>query len=312
MRRLRVLFCRTDGHYGMRWIKFFALMLWALVVCAEEIEPLPIGNFSLPKSQRPGAFYSFGSKILEPGQWQLATKPNIFKETDARFIGMPNTLQYGLSKYSAVYVAFPATLDLQTKVPSGYHHAAGMDNLGVQGEYEFFSRSSLHDKEEAGVLLGVTAPTGSRQVTSHWTSYFVGGTYTHTWVKWDAFSSMGYLMFEGPFDIRPGNIFYFEVGGGYDLKSETDRYNLAFFCEINGQYSEKRPNTGYVETNGVVRPRGSALNDGYLLYVSPSLWYSNKKWITQLGVSVPIAQYWPNTNQKVDYYASLAVLYTIV
>ncbi|MCX7115155.1 MAG: hypothetical protein NTW08_04545 [Gammaproteobacteria bacterium] len=278
--------------------------------------PEPIGNFALRKSQRPGAFYSFGSKILEPGQVQLAMKPNIFKETGSRFIGSPNTIQFGTSEHTSFFIALPVTLDAQRKTSHGLTDHSGINNLGVQGEYEFLSHASAQQTENAGVLFGITAPTGARNVTSPWTSFFGGGTYTHAWVDWLFFSSAGYLVFEGSEPIRPGNIFYFEVGGGYNLMYESKKSNVNIFCEINGQSSEQDPAnklnlSGGHSLGALMRPSGSALSDGYLLYVSPSLWYSNNDWIVQLGGSIPIAQRWANTPEKVDYYASLAVLYTL-
>ncbi len=285
------------------------------IMSAETQEPT--GNFALRKSQRPGAFYSFGSKILDKGQVQLAAKPNLFLETGTRYIGSPNTIQFGLSEHSSFYIGLPLTLDMQRKKSNGevIDHS-GINNLGVQGEYEFLSRSSARTAENAGVLFGITAPTGARNVSSPWTSYFLGGTYTHTWTDWILFSSSGYLVFEGNKHIRPGNIFYFELGGGYDLMSESKKYNLNAFLEINGQYSARDPsqsNIGIMNdpTRKIIHPSGSALSDGYLLFATPSLWYSNHDWIYQLGVSIPITQHWKNTTQVVDYFASFAILYTL-
>lgn len=284
-------------------------------------DPPPIGNFALPKSQRPGAFYSFGSKILDEGQLQLATKPNIFKETGAIYYGMPNLLQFGVTNDTSIYFSFPATLQNAIRTPTGTTHGSGMDNFSFQGEYEFFSNKNHTDTESADVIIGATIPSGSTKVTAHWSSYFVGGSYTHTWIEWILFAASGYLKFEGPKTIRPGDIIYFEIGSGRDIKCEPGEYNFTAFLELNGQYSKKDPfqsisiseiiNPAQPSRRRIVHPSGSALSDGALLFITPSLWYSNQQWIVQLGVSAPIFQQWANTTQKVEYYTSLAILYTM-
>jgi hypothetical protein len=275
-------------------------------------EPEPIGNFSLPKSQRPEAFYSFDSKILEKNQWQVATKPNLFKETQHRYVGMPNTLQYGVRDDLSVLIEVPVTLDIQHKNHLGTSHVSGFENLVLQGEYEFLARESRHTTENAGVILGVALPTGSPQVTSRWSNLFIGSTYAYMQVKSLFFASSGYLIFEGPKSIRPGNVVYLNTGAGYNLKSQSHQYTWIAFLELNAQYNQPDPQAQYIEiSRNFFRLRGSALNNGYLLYTTPSIVYANRSWMFQLGASLPISQYWANTSQKADYYASLGIIYTV-
>lgn len=277
------------------------LIALAIPAYAEDVEPLPTGNFSLPKSQRPGAFYSFGSKILDKGQIQVATKPNYFKESQVIFFGMPNQIQYGTSDRTSVFVAFPATLYYEKHTPTTTTRDTGFDNLGLQGEYEFFTRKSLTDSESADAIFGATLPTGSLSVTQHWSGFFFAGSYNHTWVDWIIFSSAGYLLFEGPTKIRPGDVLFYEVGTGRDLISESGKYNLTAFLELNGQYNQVDPalslfisgintpvqtNSARNFSNGFTHTTGSVFSDGVLLFMTPSLWFSTKQWIIQLGASL--------------------------
>lgn len=66
-------------------ITVFFLNIVNLYAAAAE-QPYPIGNFSLPRSQRPGADYSFGSNILDAGQAQVHVVPDVFKTTGQRYI----------------------------------------------------------------------------------------------------------------------------------------------------------------------------------------------------------------------------------
>lgn len=81
------------------------------------------------------------------------------------------------------------------------------------------------------------------------------------------------------------------------------------FIEINVQYDQNAPALAF--STKPINMRGSVLNDGYLIFFSPSLWYSNRNWIVQLGFSTPIAQQWANTKETVDYYTSLTLIYPL-
>lgn len=275
---------------------------------SQQEEPLPIGNFSLPKSQRPGAFYSFGSKILEPGQVQLRDTPNIFKDTPSRYFSAPFNIQFGTSKHTSFLFSLPITADQVTTNSTGTRHLSGLGNIGLQMEYEFYDRHSLVDTENAGLIASVTLPSGDTAISSPYQTFFIGGTYTHTWTKWILFGATGYLMNEAPARFRSGDILYFESGIGRDIYSKSGQFNFTGFLEINGQYDQNAPSWAF--STKPISQRGSVLNNGYLIFFSPSLWYSNRDWIVQLGVSTPIAQQWAHTTETVHYYTSLTLLYT--
>lgn len=308
-------------NYRYFWRLNFFVILSAMIFLviengfASEIkwdeEPPPTGNFSLRKSQRPGAFYSAGSKILEPGQIQFATRPDLFKSTEAEAITSPSTLLFGTSKHTSVFIGLPMTLYAMHKTPDGgTAHVSGPGNMNVQGEYEVLHHTSSTDIQEAGLLFSIAAPTGKKEVTPHFTSYFLGGTYTHTWFDWIAFAQSGYDIFEGPLLIRPGNIFGFNTGIGRNLIPEAEKYNLLAFIEVSVYTAEASPLQRLLAHAGT--PLGEVLSDGKILYISPSLWYSNKDWIFQLVPSVPIYQHWGYTSAKQKYGLAFSMTYTII
>lgn len=277
-----------------------AIIVSVTAYSTTPIEPPPIGNFSLPTSQRPGAFYSFGSKILGEGKVQARITPNIFKDTTAQFIGMPSTLQWGVSDDISLLYTLPATLDKAFRSDHEIKHTSGLGNMGLQGDYQFYERGSHIDKENAGLLLGFTVPSGKRSVSSSVPSYFVGATYTHTWIEWLWFAAPGYLVYEGERKDRPANQWYWELGVGKDLASESKAFCFTGFLEVNGQISEKKPTF----------TRGELFTNGYILFFSPSLFYANQRWIAQLGYSVPIVQHWVGTKEKVTYFTAFTLIRT--
>ena len=292
---------------------FFVLYLIIGNVLSATItwdEPPPIGNFALPKSQRPGAFYSGGSKILDPGQIQYNIKPGFAKYTKSYFITSPSQVLFGTSKHTSLFVALPFSLDTMHQFPNGERsHVTGPGNMSVQGEYEFLHRTTSTSIQESGLLLGISAPTSSLRVSPHWSSYFFGATYTHTWTDWLIFAEGALDTFEGPKDIRPGEQFYFNTGIGRNLNPEADDHNLLAFMQFSSSVAQSSPLQRIFAHSS--HPLGAVLSDGYILFATPSLWYSNKNWIFQLVYTQPITQHWAFTASKLDYFSIFSVTYTI-
>lgn len=268
-----------------------------------EVPPDPIGNFSLPESQRPGAFYSFGSNIIAPGQVLARVTPNLFQETGRRFVGSASSILYGTSEKSSLLFTLPMT----PSVTGGIGRHAGFGDVGLQGEYEVYKRSSSTDSQKGGVIAGFTVPSGTKGFSSDTFSYFIGGAFSHTWTNWIVFAAPGLLQFSGgSSDKRLGARTYYELGVGRNISSQPGEYIFAGFLEVNGQYDKQNPSIHPVTHNS----GGSVLSDGNLLFISPSLFFSTKKWVLEAGVSVPITQYWLGTRKKVDYFIGTAIAYT--
>lgn len=286
----------------MRFILLVIILLVESVHASVLETPPPNGNFALPRSQQPGAAYSFGSNILDPGQLQGRTTPNIFKSTGRRDIGSGVTLLYGTSEKTSLLFSLPIT----PSRTGGQGRHAGLGDAGLQGEYEFYRRSSFKSIQKAAVLASFTLPTGTKDFSSEHVSYFIGGTFNQTWTDWIVFAAPGLLRFGGNPKNRPAPRYYYELGVGRNLTSQSGDYILTGFVEVNGQYDPKEPSPTPVTRNS----GGNILSDGNLLFFTPSLFFSTKKWIVELGVSLPVTQHWIGTRKQVNYYAGTAIAYT--
>lgn len=265
-----------------------------------SVSPLPIGNFSLPRSQQPGAFYSFGSNILDPGQAQLHAAPDIFKVTKARYIDYGTRLLYGTSENTSLLFTLPMTTFTNREV-----NISGFGNFSIQGDYEFYRKASLTDVEKGSLIVSFSPPTGNLGTQAY--THFIGGVYNHTWVDWLWFSALGISQFVKHNGEQPAPRVYYELGVARNLDSVTGDHMLTGFMEIVGQYDPR-----YRTSHPITRlSGGNVLSNGYLLFIVPSIFWSNKKWILEGGVSIPISQYWLGTRDKVDYFIGGGISYTI-
>ena len=289
----------------MRFKLIIALWCGFLMISANAStsdEPPATGNFALPRSQRPASFYSFGSNIIDKGQLLARTTPNLFKTTEARYIGSGATLLYGTSSNSSLLFSLPMTPSSKDR----HEEHSGFGDGGLQGEYAFYQHSSVKDTEQAAIISGFTLPSGTSRIGVGTFSYFIGGVYHHVWKDWVWFAAPGLLQFRGNPTIRLAPRGYYELGVGRNIAAQSGEYIFTGFLEVNGQYDGKNPSrTPVTRSSG-----GSVLSDGNLLFFSPSLWLSTQHWAFEFGVSLPITQHWIGTRNQVNYYLGSAVAYT--
>lgn len=286
-----------------RFFLFFCFFIINIDAVAME-KPIPIGNFSLPPSQRPGALYSFGSNIIDPGQIIGRITPNLFQTTTRRYIGSGLAMLYGSSSNTSLLFTLPITPS--TSGPKDIQRHAGFGDVGLQGEYALYQHSSLTDSETGALLGGFTVPSGTKNFGYDTFSYFIGGTYSHVWSDWIIFTAPGLLQFSGGDPKkRLASRAYYEVGVAHNISSQTGEYIFTGFLEINGQYDNKNPSPMPVTRDS----GGRVLSDGNLLFLSPSLFFSTQKWILALGVSWPITQHWLGTRDQVDYFIGASIGY---
>ena len=100
---------------------------------AVPVQPPNAGLFSLPTSQTPGAFFSFGQNIVDKHQLQISLNPNYTKTDNQRFLLMTPAVLYGLSDSASLYITVPYALEYR----SGDQHASGIADSNIQFEYAF-------------------------------------------------------------------------------------------------------------------------------------------------------------------------------
>lgn len=171
-------------------IIFFGL-LWPLrYLSAHEIEekekPLPIGNFSVPVVTQIAPLISFGQLLVG----ERALLPQL-SETYTKFhhqstnVIMP-TVIYGIRDDLDVVLFVPWTPGNR----SGSFHSSGMEDMIVQLEYEYYSRSRIDYVLGASLVANVQFPTGSSAKTprtgNESFTYFLGTTLAYLSYDWYA------------------------------------------------------------------------------------------------------------------------------
>lgn len=272
----------------------FVLLSFLTNMTKASNEPPAMGNFSLPVSQQPAPFYSFGQNIINKSDAQFFLTPNGAKGATSHYLELSPSFLYGLSDQASVLVTLPYLVNNTSNTA----HSSGYSDLNVQAEYAFFNTSNSQLTQQATVLGGVTFPTASlRKIPPTGYDcpvYFVGGTYNTMLINWLWFASTGVQQASNTEKIHYKTQFFYQSGIGHILSSQSNRYIFLGLLELNGQ------------TNGSDKvSRFSRANSSQnIVYATPSLWLSTKKLIFQLGLSIPITQQYQGAQNKTDYYAA--------
>lgn len=264
---------------------------------AEE-KPPDIGNFALPSSQQPGTFYSFGQRILDKNDLQFYLTPGYLKTNKGRELDYELSLTYGLIEH--------LSLSINTSYAdyrANEEHSNGFTDSLIQAAYAYYKSSNLSYSETGSIVLGLFLPTGSiYQVppTGNGTTLFMGTTYNRTWVEWLFFGEAGYSLPLQKNYPQHGPTQIYQFGLGKNIKSKESKYILFFMTEFSGQYFEK----GVL--NNVIDPDSG----GYIINIIPSIFYSTKHLILQLGLSLPLIQNWNGDQPRSVSFVSANIGWT--
>lgn len=199
---------------------------------------------------------------------------------------------WGFSDSASLYINVPVALQYKDPVSTSY----GLADTTVQLEYSIFERSSATNSQQATVVGAINFPTGSNSKSPPTgdgnASYFIGFTYNQSFVEWYWFASPALLLANKQPDVLYGAQYWYELGIGHSLHSVPDKYILAFMTEFDGEYLEKD------RVDGAMDPDSG----GNTIYITPSLWFSTKKFIAQFGVAIPAVQQLNGEQDKTKYF----------
>lgn len=169
----------------------FLFFICQKILASTALTPPDIGNFSLPPSQQPGPFYSFGQNIIDKNQVQFFFLPTFLKNVNEYTLTTGGSLLYGLTDQASVLITFP----LAAENHQGDKSASGYQDMAIQTEYAYYDSSTSEYRAEATFLGSVTLPTASTPkipaLGNGSPSYFLGTTYNRTYVDWIFFASLG-------------------------------------------------------------------------------------------------------------------------
>lgn len=249
---------------------------------AEETEPLPIGNFSVPAVTQIAPLISFGQLLIG----KHALLPQLVGSYTQAHHGYSNILGpnviYGIRDNFSVFLSAPFNL----KSRSGSSHSSGIEDMVLQLEYGYFSRSREDYSLQGSIVTNVQFPTGSSRKnpsTGNGSfSYFLGTTFAYLSQNWYAFASPGVnLTTTHHHGTKFGNSYLYQWGFARYIKQlSPPGWIFDLMIEFDGTYAEKDKIHGKVDPD----------SGGNTIFVTPSIWMSSKRFVLQWGIGFPIVQ----------------------
>lgn len=304
---------------NIRYLFSITLFAWHSVFSLPTLtqEPPTVGNFSLENSQQPGPFFSFGQNIVDKNQVLLSVNPSYSSSQSQKIFEYTPSLLYGLSDKASVMLTLPIALEYT----NNNQNFSGIGDLGLDLEYAFYHQDTKQYSDEATIIFAPSFPTSNLDQLSKRTdpsnrvsgfsrknapssfdtiSYFAGATYSRTAINWYGFISPGILLFNKHSGIQQGIQYFYNAGIGHIFSSQSSRYIFSGLLEFNGQMSEK---TSY---NKLTVPN----TGGNIIYITPSVWFSTKAIVVQVGVSLPIQQSWYGNQSNFSYFTGGIITWT--
>jgi hypothetical protein len=268
------------------------------------------GNFALPAPQQPGPLLSFGQTIIGRNHVQL-----VYSEYDVIPQGGGGgnrniELIYGLTDYTSLYFDYP----LESNYSTRHSRFSSVNDAVLQLEHAFYTAGNTKYQDQATVVGLITLPLQStttfqmRSATNRYISvsygapaYFFGTTYNRSYVDWLGFVSPGILITPVSQGIKLGSQALYQAGLGHTIKTVPDRYIFSWLVEFQGQYTAKDQEYGYkIPDTG-----------GNVIALAPSLWFSTKRLILQVGISLPVMQRLNGSQTKTNYSIAANITWTI-
>ncbi len=258
----------------------------------EKIEPLPIGNFSVPTISQIAPLVSFGQLLVG----EKALLPQLSGAYAHGHKGYSDVIApnvtYGIRDDLVVALFVPFTP--KSRLDSS--HSSGIEDIPLQFEYGFYSKSQRDYTLQATVVANVQFPTGSSEKNpptgTGAFSYFLGSTYAYLSFNWYAYVSPGVHVTTTHHGTKFGNSYLYQWGFARYIKQLSPRgWIFDLMIEFDGTYAKKD------KIHGVTDPNSG----GNSIFVIPSIWLSSKRWILQWGVGFPIVQNLNGHQDKIQY-----------
>ncbi len=243
-------------------------------------EPPKIGNFSVPSSQQPGSFIAFGENIFDKGTLQINMLADYFKSSGQYTTDIVPNIIYATSDTSSIYLAIPYA----PKYKQDTYSSRGIEDIILQYEYAFYTNQNKCFTDQATVVMNVSIPTGS--ASKHPSlgfgspACFLGTTFLRTYIDWVLFTSHGITLTSSDNDTKLGNVCLYQFGIGRNIAYQTNQWIFNWVLELTGQCTQKNKIKGERDPD----------SGGNVIFLTPSLWYSTKDLIVQVGAGKPIVQ----------------------
>lgn len=273
---------------------------------ADTNDLIPIGNFALPVSLQPSPLFSFGQFIINADDKILFVNPIYLKGKNKSSFENETILLYGLSDNASIFGLLPApVLNDENGVET-----ANFGDILIEYEYAFINATRVYDEIQSTIVASIFLPTGILELEREGeaepdiesqsgfgsTSFLLGWTCSYMSVDWYTFVSAGGVLTTSRKDkTKLGDSVLYQAGIGRNLK-HLDRKILLLLFEMDGIYSKRDQILGIINPN----------SGGNVIWFGPSLYYSDPRFIFQIGIQVPIYQKLNGIQPKDNYLFSVS------
>ncbi len=264
---------------------------------AEKIKQIVVGNFALSGSQQPGPLFSFGQNIVDKGVTELFTYVDRFKGSHFSFNSLLPAVLYGITNRLSVFVEVPFATSFKVENCS----SRGPQDFRLQFEGAAYIAENSTIINEITLVANMAVPTGS--VTTNpplglgAPSFFLGFTASQARPYWWYFVSSGVLLPTSHKNNKYGNQFLYQGGLGRNITYSPDKWIFNGLIELNGMYAQRNKFSGLISCN----------SGGNTLFVGPSLWFSTRRLILQMGISVAVFQHLFGVQPKESYIIAAGI-----
>ncbi|HEX2978357.1 MAG TPA: hypothetical protein VHO47_04530 [Candidatus Babeliales bacterium] len=272
--------------------------LWATVSALQANDQIKQGNLALPTSQRPGPLYGFGQNVFQRGDLLgLMFIPFIGKKHE-QFTEINSGILYGINNSSSIFVLIESSP--QYKVNN--NRASGIEDMFIQYEYAPYFKRNYRSSDYFTVVATLFMPTGPvlklpRAFGSP--SFFFGATVGTVREQWYIYTSHGALITTSHKGTKIGNEIVYQFGLGKNIAYRSDKWILNWLVEFFGLYSFKDKIHRMIDPN----------TGGNVISIIPSLWFSNQRFILQVGCGFVPAQNQNGIQNKFTYFGAVNLVW---
>lgn len=284
---------------------FFAHTLFLVAACFQLIlfsrgpgeNMIPIGNFALPVSQRPGPFFGFGQNFAEKNNIIVSATALHTKGCHQLFDDVTPALLYGVN--DRLSLLFYAPIAARFCVEQNRSH--GIEDVFAQAEYIFFEDGTSTVSNYMSLVGNVSLPAGSSTKVPPTgfgsPSFFVGITLGRLEDRWYYFGSPGALITATHHGHRLGNQFFYQGGIGRNIAYQSERWLLTFILEFAGIYGQRNRFGDFYDDH----------SGGNRILFGPSLWFATQHFNLHVGIAGFVFQKLNGSQQKNNYTAGVNI-----
>lgn len=260
--------------------------------------PPKIGNFALPTPQQPGPLLAFGQTLIGRNQLQLVYSTYSPYHVTGAFRNMNASLTYGFTDETSVFFNVPVASNLD--IPPMFKDAT------LQLEHSIWAAGNEKYQAQTSVVAAMTLPIQELKLTDEIEGYrspvyFLGGTYTLTYIDWFFFTSPGYWQTTTSHHVKIGSQWLYQAGIGHNICSVTDQSMLSFLLEMDGQYDAR--------TQVFRTPLDNT--GGNIVTLAPGFILAFRHLMVQVGVGLPVSQHLNGDQTKTDYFIAANFTWTV-